>query len=138
MARVFFDTSALVKRYIDEPGSDAVASLLEGAENLIVSSLFLPECVSALQRLVRESRLSGGVYDRLIGTVLADLADADVCHLVPEVIEVAVLCLERYPLRTLDAMQLTCGRVVAPDLFVTADLQQAAAARGEGLEVAVV
>lgn len=136
--RMFFDTSALVKRYIEEPGSDTVARLLEGAESLIVSVLFLPECVSAFQRLVREGRLSPREYEQLKGTMLADLADTIICHLVPEVVCMAVGCLERHPLGTLDAMQLGCGCAVAPDLFVTADQLLGVAARGEGLEVGMV
>ncbi|MHB9148970.1 MAG: type II toxin-antitoxin system VapC family toxin [Thermoleophilia bacterium] len=136
--RVFFDTSALVKRYIEEPGSDDVAGLLEDAESLIVSALLLPECMSAFQRLAREGRLSPREYEQLKGTVLADLVDVTICHVVPEVIDIAVGCLERYPLRTLDAVQLGCACAVVPDLFVTADQRRGMAARGEGLEVRLV
>ncbi len=136
--RMFFDTSALVKRYIEEPESDTVARLLEGAESLIVSALFLPECVSAFRRLVREGRLSPREYEQLKGTVLADLADAIICHVVPEVVDLAVDCLERHALRTLDAMQLGCARAVGPDLFVTADRRQEVAAVADGLAVKLV
>lgn len=136
--RVFFDTSALVKRYIDEPGSETVSAILGAAEALFVSVLCLPECVSAFQRMVREGYLSSQEYARLKDVVLADLGDAIVCHAVPEVVDGAVECLERYPLRTLDALQLGCARAVSADLLVTADRRQSDAARGEGLEVRLV
>lgn len=136
--RVFLDTSALVKRYIDEPGSDAVAAVLAEAESLTVSALCLPECVSAFQRLVRDGQLTSQQYEQLKATMLLDLSDVVVCHVVPEVVDLAIDCLERHPLRTLDAMQLGSARAVAPDLFVTGDRRQAEAARGEGLEVTIV
>jgi len=136
--RVFFDASALVKRYVDEPGSDTVSAILEAAEVLIVSALCLPECVSAFQRMASEGLLSHQEYVWLKDAVLADLADAIVCHVVPEVVDGAVECLERHPVRTLDAIQIACARAVTADLFVTADRRQGAAARGEGLEVRVV
>jgi uncharacterized protein len=78
---VFFDTSASVKRYIDEPGSETVSAILEAAEALIVSALCLPECVSAFQRMVREGHLSSQEYAQLKDVLLADLGDAIVCHL---------------------------------------------------------
>ncbi|MBU2600719.1 MAG: type II toxin-antitoxin system VapC family toxin [Actinobacteria bacterium] len=136
--RVFLDTSALVKRYVDEPGSDTIAAVLAEADRLIVSALTLPECVSAFRRLAREGHVTSEQYERLKAIVLLDLSDAVVCHVVPEVIDLAIDCLEQYPLRTLDAMQLAGARAVKPDLFVTSDRRQAHAARSEGLEVVEV
>lgn len=132
---VFLDTSALVKRYVEEPGSDAVAEILAGAEGLVVSSLCLPECVSAFRRLARDGHMSDEDYEELKGHLLGDLSDAVICHVVPNVLELAVDHLERHPLRTLDALQLACARAALPDLFVTADRKQGEAARAEGLAV---
>ncbi len=132
---MFLDTSAFVKRYVEEPGSDAVAAVLAEAEDLVVSSLCLPECISAFRRLTRDGHVSEGEYERLKNHLLGDLDDAAVCHVVPEVLELAVDHLERHPLRTLDALQLACARATLPDLFVTADRKQAEAARMEGLAV---
>lgn len=136
--RLFLDTSALVKRYVDEPGSDATTALIQEAESLVVSVLCLPEMVSALRRLVREGLVAHGEYEHVKATILADLGDVDVCQLAPAVVGVAVDCLERHPLRTLDALQVACACECAPDVFVTADHRQAAAARTEGLAVMVV
>ncbi len=133
--RVFLDTSALVKRYVEEPGSDAVAEILAGAEELVVSSLCVPECVSAFRRMVRDGQVTSTEYEGLKEHVLVDLGDATICHLVPEVLQLAVECLERHPLRTLDALQLACARATLPDLFATADRKQGQAARAEGFAV---
>jgi predicted nucleic acid-binding protein len=91
--RVFFDTSAFVKRYVEEPGSDEVQALLGDAEQIVVSVLCLPECASALRRLLREGRLTADEYRWLKEAILIDLAASDVCHLLPAVIDASVECL---------------------------------------------
>jgi PIN domain nuclease of toxin-antitoxin system len=55
---VFFDSSALAKRYIDEKGSDRVQAILSSASALAVSVICVPEIVSALCRRRRERKLS--------------------------------------------------------------------------------
>lgn len=134
----FFDTSALMKRYVEEPGSNAVVALLDRADSLTVSVLCLPESISAFRRLVREGRLSPDEYRLVKGRLLRDLANAEICHLVPQVVDLGVACLERHALRTLDALQLACSLAVHPDVFVSADRRQVEAARREGLVVAHV
>ena len=39
MNRLFFDTSALVKRYYEEPGTETVDTLIEGESTVVISSL---------------------------------------------------------------------------------------------------
>ena len=74
--RVFFDTSALTKRYVEEVGSEQVRALCAEADALGVSVLVLPELISTLCRLVREGRLSSEDYRSLKFAVQADLSDA--------------------------------------------------------------
>jgi len=49
--RVFFDTSALTKRYVEELGSEQVRALCAEADALGVSILVVPELISTLCRL---------------------------------------------------------------------------------------
>jgi predicted nucleic acid-binding protein len=56
--RVFFDTSAFVKRYVDEPGSDCVQELCSRADQIALSVVCFPEMISTLNRLVRERKVS--------------------------------------------------------------------------------
>ena len=51
--QVYFDTSALVKRYINEAGSEDVAALLKVAEYQTVSIVMEAELPAALARAVR-------------------------------------------------------------------------------------
>ncbi len=133
--RVFFDTSALTKRYVEEKGSDRVLALCGEAEIIGVSVLVLPELISTLCRLVREGRLSAKDYQNLKFAVQADLADADLCDLSQEVFEQTVRCLESHPMRALDALHVGSALAYQPDLFVSADRRQAEAAGLEGLLV---
>ena len=50
--KIFFDTSAFVKRYATEPGSDDVMDLCRQADSLALSIICLPEMVSTLRRLL--------------------------------------------------------------------------------------
>lgn len=133
--RVFFDTSALAKRYVEENRSEQVRVLCAEADALGISVLVVPELVSTLCRLMREGRLSDRHYRSLKSAMQADLSDADLCDLSQAVLEKTLSCLERHPLRALDALHLGSALVYQPDLFVSADRRQAEAAGREGLKV---
>jgi uncharacterized protein len=133
--RVFFDTSAFVKRYVDESGTDRVVEICRQADELILSVICLPEVISTLNRLVREGKLSPKDYRRTRDLILKELEDAEICHLTPEVIARTLKCLESNPLRALDALHLGCALIVEPDLFVSSDQRQIEAAKKAGLNV---
>lgn len=133
--KLFFDTSAFIKRYVDEPGSDRVLNLTSQAEELGLSVLFLPESISTLRRLLRENQLSEGDYRALKDAILTDLDDADLCDITPSILEHAIVCLEHSPLRALDAIHIGSALVYQPDLFISADRRQTNAAAKEGLRV---
>lgn len=50
MSLLFFDTSALVKRYSTEPGTEEVDALIESDDTVVISSLSIIETVSAFRR----------------------------------------------------------------------------------------
>lgn len=133
--RLFLDTLAFVKRYVDEPGSNRVLELMALAETLGLCVLVLPEAISTLRRLVREGRLSTNDYAAMKDAMLCDVGGADICDLTPAALEHSIVCLERQTLRALDAIHIGCAQVYQPDLFVSADRRQCEAARNEGLPV---
>ena len=131
--RVFLDSSGLAKRYIREPGSDAVQAILAEATEAAVSLIAPPEIVSALNRLRRQSALAGPQYVQAKEALFADLEDMAVINLTVQVVRSAIDLLERFPLRTLDALHVACALEWPADLFVSADRQQLAAAAASGL-----
>ncbi|MGC9964827.1 MAG: type II toxin-antitoxin system VapC family toxin [Syntrophobacteraceae bacterium] len=133
--RVFFDTSAFVKRYIEEPGADKVIEICGNAENLVLSILCLPEIISTLNRLVREDKLSRSDYKKTRDLILKEIEDVEICYITPEVVARTIDCLENNPVRAMDALHLGCALVVEPDLFVSSDHRQIEAAEKEGLKV---
>ena len=66
---------------------------------------------------------------------MADLADADICQLTEHVLASVVSLLEQNSLRAMDAIHVACAIAVKPELFVSGDRQQLAAARRAGLKI---
>ena len=109
MALYFFDSSALVKRYVHETGSVWVRDTTASASGHVIhlSLLTTAEIASALARRQREGSLSALERDRLLGAFLVDCARSYLLLQVEEdVIQRAVSLLRNYPLRTADAIQL--------------------------------
>ena len=132
---IFFDSSALAKRYVQEPGSDRVEEILFGASSLGVSMICLSEVISALCRRRRERRLSKQQYLRAKQALFQDLEDSSIVGVTEAIVAHAVQLLERWPLRSSDSLQVASAAEWSADLFVSADERQCAAARGYGLQV---
>lgn len=132
---VFLDSSALVKRYVTEPGSDDLEAILANASGIGVSVLCPLEIVSALCRRRRERQLNRPQYERAKSALFADIADASVINVTGAVIARAVQILQRWPLRSMDSVHIASASSWSADLFVSADGRQCVAARGYGLRV---
>lgn len=133
--KVFFDTSAFVKRYVSEQGSEKVFDICRQADSLVLSVICLPEMISTLKRLVREGVISVEQYSQTRDVILSDLKDVEICNLSPEVISLTIKCLEDNSLRAMDALHIGCALSIKPDLFISSDQQQIAAAKREGLKI---
>lgn len=133
--RVYFDSSAFAKRYINESGTTEVLAWCDQAAELVLSVIAIPELISAFCRLKREGKLSAGQYRRLKSDLMADIADALICDTTPQMIQQSVQALERHSLRGMDAIHLGTAVVSAADVFISADTRQCAAAEALGLRV---
>jgi len=132
---VFLDSSALAKRYVQEPGSDRLERILFSASSLGVSVICIPEVVSALCRRRRERKLSPQEYLKAKQALFEDIEDASVVNLTEQVVGRGVELLERWPLRSSDALHVASAAEWSADLFVSADAKQCIAARGFKLQV---
>lgn len=74
MAIYFLDTSAIVKRYIAEPGQAWVLSICDAAQqhDLYISQVALVEVVATICRRTREQSISLSDRDRLIAVFRQD------------------------------------------------------------------
>ncbi len=133
--RVFFDTSAFVKRYVSEPGTDAVLDWCDQATEIGLSGIALPEIISAFCRLRREDKITDTQYRQLKTLLLADIEDAAICDLSPVVLGQAVASLENNVLRGMDAIHIGSAVALKADVFVSADKRQREAVARAGLRV---
>ncbi len=135
---LFLDTSALVKLYIAEPGSEAMRRRVSD-QLVAVSQLAYAEAHATLARRRREGLLSADELRLLIDNFEQDWQTAlqipvseQVLPLVPD------LCRD-HPLRGADALQLAAALVVHRQgvevHFATSDRRLLEAAEAEGLTV---
>ena len=138
MSWAYFDTSALIKRYVDEAGRREVLHLLR--RHQCVASAVLPiEIRSALRRRVTDGSLDGWRVPDILKRFAADREFWALVEVTGEVLQHAERLVATHPLRTLDAIHvasadLFAGRLAASELtFVSADTRQAAVAAAIGL-----
>jgi uncharacterized protein len=105
----YADTSALVKRYIAEVGSNWLISQVARASGniTVISEVTTVEMFSAFARRFREKRLSMSDLARQRADFLLHVEQEYlVVPLQTQVLEDARSLVGKYPLRTLDAIQL--------------------------------
>jgi uncharacterized protein len=133
--RVFFDSSAFVKRYISEAGTDAVLAWCDRANEIGLAGIALPEIISAFCRLRREGIIDDAQYRLLKANLMADIEDAAVCDLAPKVLAHAIVSLENNVLRGMDAIHIGSAVALGAEVFVSGDQRQCDAASRAGLRV---
>lgn len=123
---LYLDASALVKRYIEEDGSDAVLAAMEGADGWAICRIGYVETVRAVA-------LVGG--RRAAQRVDADWASFDVVEVDADLAETAAELTLSAELRSFDALHLAAALVLpAEDLtLATWDTRLHRAAREQGL-----
>lgn len=136
--KTFFDSSAFAKRYVEEPGSQAVDSICQEATEVALSVLCVPEILSALNRGVREGILTSREYEEAKQYLSQDIRDVVIINLIPQVISTCTKILEASPVRAADALQIACALGWETELFVSADRRQISAAKKAGLRTKLV
>lgn len=136
--RVYFNSSAFVKRYVSEAGTDTVLAWCDRATEIGLSGIALAEIISTFCRLRREARINDRQYRQLKSLLLADIEDVAICDLTPAVLAQAIASLENNVLRGMDAIHIGSAVVLKAEVFVSADLRQREAASRAGLRVEAV
>ena len=136
----YFDTSALIKRYVDEVGRREVLQLLRRHE--CVASAVLPvELRGALGRRVSEGRLEAGQVREILKRIASDRAYWTLVEVGTDVLQAAESLVGIHPLRTLDAIHVASAQLFAERarteelIFVSADKRQTDVAAAIGLRV---
>lgn len=146
MSNYYLDASALVKRYVDEVGSDWLRRLVDPAHDsaLFISQMAIVEVMSAFARRMREGSLTWQAFATSRDAFWGDCyREYSVVPPSQSLVELACALLERHPLRAYDAMHLATAMNVQQFLdaqgyplctFVSADEQLNRAAVAERLE----
>jgi uncharacterized protein len=129
---LYADSSALLKRYVDEPDSKAADAILRSDSVLVTGRHTIIEVRRNLARLVGDRDLA-----RARAAFTQDLAAIAIVELDEVTCEGAAGIAEVTGVRSLDAMHLSAAqRVGGPGVtFATFDARQAQAARSLGFTV---
>ena len=129
---LYVDSSALLKRYIDEADSDRAVELMTSDDELVTGRHTSVEVRRNLARLLDPAAAviaRAALRDDLEAFAIVEL-DADTCELASSIAE-------QTGVRTLDALHLGAARRLGTSVtFVTFDVRQAHAARSIGFAVA--
>lgn len=123
---VYFDTSALLKRYLPERNSDAFEAYFSETESAQISRLTLVELRSALARKRREGRFNKVKETAVLNEISTDIQDglltvipASDSHFIAAFHLMGQLA--KLPLRSLDALHLATAQALETDTLATAD-----------------
>ena len=119
--RSFVDTSTLTKKYILETGREKFLLLLEQTSSIIVSPICWLEMNSVLHRRLSEKTLTPGQLNLLKNEISKDFIFFEKVIWTDAVEEKGLELLEKYNLRSLDAIQLAAACAAKPDIFITSD-----------------
>lgn len=135
---LFCDTSALLKLYIDEPGSDAVKAQVQAAEAVAVCRIAWAEAHAALSRRARETPEDAATLELAKAALAADWARYVVMEINQALVERAGDYADTLALRAYDGVQLAAafetGLIAqTPVLFACFDLRLNKAAKLLGM-----
>lgn len=135
----YFDTSVLVKNYVQEPGSARARALL-GRHRFVSSAIAPLEALSAFCRRRAARELSERDFAAILGRLARDRSYWELVEVSAQILDRAEELLQRTSLRTLDAVHLasvmTVRAVSGISLpLVTSDTQQREVARQLALDV---
>ncbi len=128
--RYYFDTSALLKRYIKESGSEVIDDTIDKAHEILVSALTHIEAISALRRLLSEGKICKADYKNIKSELDKDFKDFTILPILQKTLNKAYQIVDAEDLRTLDAIQLATVIIASEniDKLVAADQRLLSAA----------
>ncbi|KCZ71914.1 putative nucleic acid-binding protein, contains PIN domain [Candidatus Methanoperedens nitroreducens] len=134
----FLDTSALVKRYHYEKGTDKIDKIFsEDDRAIVISSISLIEMVSALNRKKEEKIILKKDLEIVLSKFFHDaIKDFLVLELDGEHIQDSITLVLKRNIRTLDSLQLAVALSMKElkVTFVCADKKLVSVAKKEGLQ----
>lgn len=145
MVTYYLDTSALLKLYVNEIGSQWLHHTLGADDVRVTAQIAIVEMGSAFNRRLREGTVQVDDYTRLAGRFRHDcLQFYHFMALNGPILNIAWDLLGRHPLRSYDTVHLATALFIqelltqadeAPLIFLSSDLRLNTVALAEGLTV---
>lgn len=134
---LYFDTSALLKKYISENGSNIVDNLLMSSSEVYISILGQIESISAFRRLLIEKEIENIDYEMLKRELNYDFQFFSIINMTENIISSSIEMIDKYQLKTLDSIHLGSAISIKNeiDYFVSCDTELLKAAKNEGLKI---
>ena len=137
---IYLDSSALVKRYIEEAGSDTVESLLANADVVVVSRLAYPETLSAITSRHRAGDISDDDFKKIKQQFKSDWQVLTIVEIRNDSLQFIDRIIEKYALRGADSIHLSSviwlkQAMKTEVVFVASDTALLSAAKQEKLVV---
>ncbi|MCS7022080.1 MAG: type II toxin-antitoxin system VapC family toxin [Gemmataceae bacterium] len=140
---IYLEASALVKRYVEEQGSEQLRRLLNRQSLVATAAITSVELAAALTRGVRGQRLSQQEADLIWQSFQNEWNDFIQVSVGSKVIHQAIECARTYGLRGYDAVHLAAAQFCVTNLventlsvvMATFDQELHNAARQAGLDV---
>jgi uncharacterized protein len=135
--RLYFDTSALLKKYISEIGSENVDKLFLSATEIHISSIGQIEAISSFRKLLLEKEIENNDYDELKKEINQDFQFYNVIDITNEIILFSISTIDKYQLKSLDSIHLGTALSIKNDIdyFVSCDQKLLNAVKKEGFKV---
>ena len=138
--RLYLDSSALVKAFVEEEGRDKVIAVLSRADVAATSRLAYVECRAAFARALREGRLSEQDERSVTRALDQRWGQLAVLELDDSLMRDAAVLTRTFSLRAADAVHLAsavllAGEEMSGTTFACWDTKLTEAAASAGLEV---
>ena len=135
---IYFDTSALIKRFVNEKGSSLIQSLVNRNRTLATATVAYAEIFAGLTRKLREGNISRPQYNLTCRQFESDWRAYLRVELQEHILLLARDLIQRHPLRGFDAVHLASAVSLRSALgeeitFAAADERLLRAAEEENL-----
>lgn len=138
----YLDSSALVKLYIDEVGSDRIKEIIFSEKNnIFISKIAGAEVAAAFSRRNRMKDIAEEDYDEILSDFLSDFSGLFAkSEVTDSIISLAIELTKRRSLRGYDSVQLASAIMLNAEIneglnFISADVDLNGMAKAEGLVV---
>jgi uncharacterized protein len=137
---IYLDSSALVKRYLKETGTDVVNSIILSSKAKATSKLSYPEILSAFARKHRTNEIGHGLFHSAINKFEGDWLQLYVIEFSDEILQPIKQVSQKYPLKAADTVHLASAlwlrsSTKADVTFVASDSRLLEAAQRENLQI---